>query len=112
MFQQALAELGTPPPSPDEEVARINGHYDEQEDAGRGAGADVGYDPSVTSEEESDYGASVAAASYFAASTFDEANGYGAGSTDAQSRAYRVEGDDVEMRVKHWPPSEAYSPHL
>ncbi|KAI9592329.1 hypothetical protein BDF19DRAFT_425524 [Syncephalis fuscata] len=113
-FQQALAELGTPPPSPDEEVALINGqHYYGDDGFDHDSYMDPNYAHTIATEEESDYGASVAATSYFA-STFNDTQMYSPSHADTQSRMqpHRIEGDDAMLHVKTWPTSEIYSPHL
>ncbi|KAI8052192.1 hypothetical protein BDF22DRAFT_744416 [Syncephalis plumigaleata] len=114
-FQQALSEIGTPPPSPDEEVAIINGqHYYGDDGFDHDSYMDPNYAHTIaTEEEESDYGASVAATSYFA-STFRDSNYYEPSHADTQARMqpHRIDGDDAMLKIKAWPGNEVYSPHL
>jgi hypothetical protein len=109
-FQQALAEMSTPPPTPDEEVARINGHYYTNEGFDQLSYAETDYEQSVVTE--SDYGASVAAPSYFGTITFTDTHGGADNHLETESQHQQVDGDDVALFIKHWPPNDPYSPHL
>jgi hypothetical protein len=109
-----LSEIGTPPPTPDEEVAIINGqHYYSDDGFDHDSYMNPNYAHTIATEEESDYGASVAATSYFA-STFRDSNYYEPSHTDTQARIqpHRIDGDDAILKIKAWPSNEVYSPHL